>query len=96
MTFQHEWESYVRDVIILKKGSELNTETNSTKRKTHDFCSELVLILVRPHGRKKKVGDRRARISSDHSDVAEQYAFCTNPRQKAREGIYLLIFVIVS
>lgn len=97
MTFQHEWESYVRDVIIWKKkGNESNYETNRANRKPQDFSSKSVLIPVRPHGRKKKAGVWRARIFSDRFDVAEQYAFCTIMLEKAREGIYLLIFVVVS
>lgn len=47
-------------------------------------------------GGKKKAGVWRARIFSDRFDVAEQYTFCTIMLEKAREGIYLLIFVVVS
>lgn len=65
-------------------------------KKTTRFGSKPVLIPVRPHGWKKKVGVRRARIFSDHSDIVEQYIFCTIPLEKVREGIYLLIFIVFS
>lgn len=94
-------ESYVTDVITKKKKKELNQtlkEYSGEKTTRLQQQARLDPCQTSWEERKKEKGG-----GLDGEDLflmaltfAEQYGFCSVTPAKAREGIYLLIFVVVS